>query len=431
MASRTRIEKISTREILVRGRALSASVPEIFSSQLAPTIDGFSRETIPPWRLNGSAVEHPVHRMMSRVGGFPPALARYFIAKYSCPGDLIVDPFCGKGTALFEAARLGRIAAGGDIALDATIVTRAKCTPVSIAEVVNYIQELDISARASIRDVPPDVKLFFSPETFRQLARIRQQLRSDMTKRGALREVSTFVCGILLGILHGHSSFALSVPCNQCFAMSPRYVRKYIAKHGLKTPDRDIRSCLIAKTLEFLPQPELSKVKVFNISAERSSEYSSRIGQKARLVLTSPPYLNRQTYLKDSWLRFWFLGIDPLKDKKRALETGSVRTFVSKMQVILSSVAECLAGDGVLVLVCGRAGAKASGDAENIRISDLCLYAIEQEERMMWRPLSIIHDRKVMKRGSYFAVHAGQPSNPKSGETRRYGVEEILVLKRT
>jgi DNA modification methylase len=47
-----------------------------------------------------------------RPGPMLPALARRIIEEYSKPGDLVVDPMCGIGTTLVEAAALGRRAIG-------------------------------------------------------------------------------------------------------------------------------------------------------------------------------------------------------------------------------------------------------------------------------------------------------------------------------
>jgi modification methylase len=44
-----------------------------------------------------------------------PELARRIIAEYSPPGGLVVDPMCGIGTTLVEAAALGRHAAGVEL----------------------------------------------------------------------------------------------------------------------------------------------------------------------------------------------------------------------------------------------------------------------------------------------------------------------------
>src|SRR5687768_16346940 len=48
-------------------------------------------------------------------GKMLPALARAAIARYSEPGDLVVDPMCGIGTTLVEAIHLGRRAIGVEL----------------------------------------------------------------------------------------------------------------------------------------------------------------------------------------------------------------------------------------------------------------------------------------------------------------------------
>lgn len=54
-------------------------------------------------------------RPRARGGSFPPGLARRFILQHTRAGDLVLDPFCGVGTALKEAQRLGRRWLGTEI----------------------------------------------------------------------------------------------------------------------------------------------------------------------------------------------------------------------------------------------------------------------------------------------------------------------------
>lgn len=52
------------------------------------------------------------------VGGKPLWLLERLIEDYSRPGDLVVDPCCGAGTAIEAAVRTGRIGVGGDAMLE-------------------------------------------------------------------------------------------------------------------------------------------------------------------------------------------------------------------------------------------------------------------------------------------------------------------------
>jgi modification methylase len=62
---------------------------------------------------------------MAHPGKMLPAIARHAIEHYTSPGDLVIDPMCGIGTTLVEAAHLDRLAIGveyekrwADLALD-------------------------------------------------------------------------------------------------------------------------------------------------------------------------------------------------------------------------------------------------------------------------------------------------------------------------
>ncbi|WP_083904597.1 DNA methyltransferase [Nocardiopsis kunsanensis] len=58
-------------------------------------------------RYNRLSMEHPA-RML-------PEIARHAISTYTRPGDVVLDPMCGIGTSLVEAAHLGRGAVGVEL----------------------------------------------------------------------------------------------------------------------------------------------------------------------------------------------------------------------------------------------------------------------------------------------------------------------------
>ncbi len=419
------------RVILKEGRRLSEAVPQHFSTDLAPVWDVHGLRMVPSWRQNGWGHEHALHAIMPRVGGFPPALARYFIAAYSKPGDVVLDPFCGKGTALFEATAMGRNAIGGDVAPDAVIAARAKCSKVSLAHVAAYIQSLDAARCSSVRGVPPEVKVFFHRSTLHQLLSIRDQLLRDLHST-RYRRPATLVCAAMLGLLHGHSQLSLSLPSNHCFAMSPAYVRRYVKEHGLQRPIRDVKECLLARFMELLPSPRASQTaRIHEATASRCATYVGKSRDRVSLVLTSPPYLDRQTYIKDSWLRLWFLARDRQQVSRQALETGSIPRFVDRMRGMLASILRAASSDATVVLVCGRARNGSDSSGEAVRISELCLYALNtlNGEGRPFKAQAIIQDHKLMTRGSYFAVHGGVHKPREGPETKRYGEEEVLVLQ--
>jgi site-specific DNA-methyltransferase (adenine-specific) len=61
-------------------------------------------------------VPEDTHRRDAHEAPFPEDLCRLPILAASAPGDLVLDPFCGRGTTLKVAAGLGRRAVGIDLA---------------------------------------------------------------------------------------------------------------------------------------------------------------------------------------------------------------------------------------------------------------------------------------------------------------------------
>ena len=88
----------------------------------------------PEWKDQQRLWGHRLHPMCSYLASFPAALAHAFIARYSRPGDVVLDPFSGRGTTPLQACAEGRIGVGNDLNPFAHLLTAAKVEPASEAE---------------------------------------------------------------------------------------------------------------------------------------------------------------------------------------------------------------------------------------------------------------------------------------------------------
>ena len=147
-------------------------------------------------------------------------------------------------------------------------------------------------------------------------------------------------------------------------------------------------------------------------------------------MLTSPPYLNRQTYVKDSWLRFWFLDRDSKEIARSSIESGSVRVFVEFLEKAIPAFLSVVRSEGRVVLVCGEARVTAGGQTQIARISELAIYVLSKLKLTNVAIESLIRDRKKMVRGSYFAVHGGKSIDEDGNSHDRFGEDDILVLRK-
>ncbi|HET9680923.1 MAG TPA: DNA methyltransferase, partial [Candidatus Limnocylindrales bacterium] len=110
----------------------AAPARSIAHSQLVVGLPELGLE--PEWKAQPRLWGHSLHPMCSYLASFPAALAHAFVARYSRPGDVVLDPFSGRGTAPLEATSSGRIGIGNDLNPLAYLLTAAKLEPASAAE---------------------------------------------------------------------------------------------------------------------------------------------------------------------------------------------------------------------------------------------------------------------------------------------------------
>lgn len=306
-----------------------------------------SHEVVDSWKNAGKNWGSSLHRIMSRTGSFPPALARWVVKNFSRRGDVVLDPFSGKGTAPLEACLTERFGIGNDLAPEAYVVTRAKVNAVSFKEVRVWLENAAKLMRpdaVSVYDVDDDVRVFYHPQTLKQILAVRELLLD------ADDDVSNFVKACMLGILHGSSEISLSVPSSHSFSMAPGYIRRYVAKHGLKRPVRNVLACLMKKAESVLADG-LPPVRGAAFNTDALS--LPLADESVDLVVTSPPYFNLQTYAWDNWLRLWFLGHDYRDVGRRLFGTQSVSRYVEFMEKALSEMFRVIRFGGFAVLVVG------------------------------------------------------------------------------
>ena len=71
---------------------------------------------------------------------FKPQLPRFFIERLTQPGDVVYDPFMGRGTTPVEAALLGRVPLGNDINPLSLTFTRPRLRPPTLDELAARLQ---------------------------------------------------------------------------------------------------------------------------------------------------------------------------------------------------------------------------------------------------------------------------------------------------
>lgn len=334
--------------------------------------------------------------MCSYFAMFPPALANVMIQWLSETGDVVYDPFSGRGTVPLEARRLGRCAIAADLNPLAVVLSRAKTSRVASDRILDRLATLEASckrARPSTLGVPDHVSMLFSEATLKQLLALRKRLDTG-------RDDDAFIMGMLLGVLHLNADAAgrprgLTVSMPNTFAMSPGYVERYISEHGLQPPDADVFEALRTR-LPVLSPDSVGGVQGQTLLRDATVRAPESLDARVKLLLTSPPYLNVIKYAKFNWVRLWLLGHEPKAVDSRLMASGSLPKYVSFLCDTLGAQAPAMRRDGLACVVIGdvvRAGQNLELAAEIVD---------ELEERTGWRRIALIadalpQDRKVSR----------------------------------
>jgi hypothetical protein len=255
---------------------------------------------------------------------FKPQLPRFFIERLTRPGQVVYDPFLGRGTTALEAALLGRVPFGCDVNPLSRFMTAPRLDPPALAEIGARLDGLDWTAPA---EAPEELLVFYHPDTLREIVALRTYLLARQNS-GQWDKVDDWIAMVALNRLTGHSAGFFSVytlPPNQ--AVSVKSQLRINQRRNQTPPRRHVRKIILRKSRLLMSECDattLACLRQASSSAHLLTQSSGSTPQIAtgsvQLVVTSPPFLNVVDYATDNWLRCWFLGID----------AGAVRLTVPK-----------------------------------------------------------------------------------------------------
>jgi hypothetical protein len=240
---------------------------------------------------------------------FPPGFVERYVLAFTDPGDIVFDPFSGRGTTIFESLLLGRRAYGLDINPVAACVSGAKADPPSIPRLLRRLAELEEQYRSQSEIEVPQTEFFeacFAESTLRQVAFLRRQLRWTESK------VDRFIAAMALGCLHGESHKSANCFSNRMprtISTKPDYSVRWWKERDYIAPERNVFGILRGQVAFRMARGTPALVGEARLGDVRNATRMFRkLRGSVRLVVTSPPYLDTTDYGEDQWLRLWFLG---------------------------------------------------------------------------------------------------------------------------
>ena len=316
-----------------------------------------------PWANVSQRWGHPLHSLCSYLGTFPPVMARALLQVFSDEGDLVLDPFCGRGTTSLEARLTNRRSVSSDQNPLAVALTAAKNVQVDLPAVLARIDVLerrfDLALYAPEAHAQPDeIQLIYHPYTLAQLCFLQRRLLSST------RPEDVLLVGIVLGLMHGGersdggSAYA-SISMPNTFSMSPEYVRRFVQEKELQRVERNVFQLMRDKVGRVFPggRTLLGGAPGTVVSADAKALTQcpaiNRHRGQVDLILTSPPYLNIVNYALQNWIRLWFLDQEAGVVDASLDDHWPLGPWLDFMEEVLAEMALMLAPGGTIVLVIG------------------------------------------------------------------------------
>jgi DNA modification methylase len=236
---------------------------------------------------------------------FKPQLPKFFIEAYTKPGEVVYDPFMGRGTTLIEAALLGRRVMGNDKNPSSIVLSFGRFFPPSIEEIENELNK-EFPSVPVLSDDP--MLIFYHLDTLKELL----ELKAYLNQTSDNKLVKHWIDMVALTRLTGHSSgffSAYTLPPNQ--AASIKAQKKINQKKNQRPPRRDIKKLIIKKSKTLMK--DLTEEDIDNLLDSRPEMYcgdarNTKVeDESVNLIVTSPPFLDVVDYKQDNWVRNWFM----------------------------------------------------------------------------------------------------------------------------
>jgi len=310
-----------------------------------------------------------VHRLHPYLGKFIPQLVEIFLRKYFKPGQTVLDPFCGSGTALVQANELGINSIGYDISAFNILLCQVKTARYDLdrasKEAMDILQKTRLITKKDDRQLQLlDVELASFPETNNDNKYLKEwyapQALKELSAYRSLIESEGYSYRNLLKIILSRSarSARLTTHFDLDFPKSPQVEPYWCYKHSrICKPTTEAYKFLRRYTIDTLRRIDEftdlridAKTEVYNKDS-RYANFSPIDG-----VITSPPYVGLIDYHEQHAYAYHLLNLKDRRDREigPAVNGNSQKAkeeYQKDIAQVFKNITKALSKNGYIIVV--------------------------------------------------------------------------------
>lgn len=253
----------------------------------------------------------------------------FFATDALCPANgIVLDPFCGTGTVLLEAALSGRSALGADANPLAELITAGKTVYIPKEKLQKTLGEILDKAKKYRRTVehPDAITVWYSASSLRQLSNLQRAIcEIEDLHQKAFFELC--FSGVTRKVSFADPSISVPVHWNpDRFSSNPQ--RREDVRKKLEM----LQTVNVYDKFEAVCKANIDRVESLRgkiaegVSTSIISKDARQLGLadgSVDMILTSPPYAGAQKYIRASWLNLYWLDRVKIEDF-RELKTHNI-----------------------------------------------------------------------------------------------------------
>jgi len=255
---------------------------------------------------------HGLHMFPAK---FIPQVPRWAILKFSAPGEVILDPFCGSGTTLVEAKLLSRNSYGVDVDTLAQYIAKVKTTPLDTENLKTkskWFLEKIREDKGLIYELPrlKNINHWFKEYVQRDLGIIKKYILE--IQEPDIRDFFV-ICfsSIVKNVSNADPQFLFSVQYS-------KKMRELDTKGRIVKTFQQFEDVLKTQVPRMISFSERCPKNVFSRILDADARKTGLPDESVDLAVTSPPYINAMDYLRSHRLEMYW--IDLLSDEQDKIE---------------------------------------------------------------------------------------------------------------